>query len=663
MRHFVIALSSLCVIAAVLQAQQQPAPVFRGGVDLVTLDVTVVDKAGNPVKGLTADDFTVMLEGQPRPVRALDFLEFGSSGGADTVAARETTNQLSKPAKRGGRVFLIVFDDLSSTLLQTKGLTVAAERTLASLDVDDLVGLVTTSGLGPVVQPTRDRTAVLSALRSKTLIGRYDDNPAPRFYIGVNEGIDIFRGVTSTLIKVVSRECGIPNYDPRNPPNVKDDLCPNLVEADGRHLGELTVHRTATQMVAYRTLIGAMRAAPKPRVIIALTGGVATSPDFDLKEQADLISRTAAEAGVQFYALTAADMDADFSRKGGVLERREEGNFLNSGAQVVANAAGGEAFLVVGQADRFFTRIQHETSGFYQLGVEAPVSMNQQRLINAKVSVRTPGVTVRVNPHAIVDSVAAEAVPVADRLKTTLAQGGTSFGVPLSLATALRRDPAPGGALQLAVSVAVPAVVQSPLVSMFALVDEAGKVVQEGRKDVPAPHAGEDYQLAVPIPIASGTYRLRFAVADAAGNVGSVEQPINAALPHFGHCAVSQLFTAWTGADGAPRFLALETLPSGATTLRASLELYPDDPANPPNLTVRLTLVPENAGGTTIERDVTPIGSGAMRTVSASLPTGELAAGAYTIRATILEAGAITGTVSTTIRKTATGGDTGLERH
>ncbi len=653
MRRAALVLAAIWSIAVALSAQQ--TPVFRGGVDLVRLDVTVVDKDGRPVKGLTAADFTVTLDGQVRPVRALDFLEFGASSGVDAETARQATNQTpTRGVSRGGRVFLLIFDDLSCKPTQAKGLTIAAERMVGTFDPDDLIGLITTSGLGPFIQPTRDRAAVLTALKSKKLIGRYDDNPAPRFFIAEHEALDIFSGMPPrTLYDVISRECGMPNYDPQRP---TDSICPNLVEADGRHLGELTVHRTAMQMAAYREAIEAMRVAPKPRVIVALTKGVATSPVFDLEEQVDGISRAAAEAGVQFYALVDAGAEVDFSEKGGILERREEANYLNGGAETVATAAGGESFLVIGQADRFFTRIERETSGFYQLGVEAPISPDRKRLISAKVSVRMPGVTVRANPHALAENVAAEAVSIDDRLKAALAQGGTSFGVPLALATALRRDPAPGAALQLGVDVQVPSLVQAPLVAMFALVDESGKIVQEGRKQVPPAAAGspaQDYQLALPVPLAPGTYRLRFAVADVAGNIGSVEQPIKATLPHFGRCTVSELFTTWSGADDVSRFLALETLPDSAETLRMSIEIYPDDPGAALDVIVKLALIPAGASDPILEREILPAGDGATRSASASLPTGQLAPGAYTIRATIVEGGAVTGTVSSTIRKKA----------
>ena len=87
-------LAAATVAGSALVAQSPQQPVFRGGVELVTIDVTVVDKDGKPVPGLKPEDFVVSLQGQPRPVRALDFLEFGTPSAAIApVPARQTTNE------------------------------------------------------------------------------------------------------------------------------------------------------------------------------------------------------------------------------------------------------------------------------------------------------------------------------------------------------------------------------------------------------------------------------------------------------------------------------------------------------------------------------------------------------------------------------------------
>src|SRR5436190_5591423 len=67
---------SLLVAQAQSQTPQPPAPPpFRAGTDLVLLDVSVLDKQHQPVRGLTATDFVVTIDGKPVPIAAFKAID------------------------------------------------------------------------------------------------------------------------------------------------------------------------------------------------------------------------------------------------------------------------------------------------------------------------------------------------------------------------------------------------------------------------------------------------------------------------------------------------------------------------------------------------------------------------------------------------------------
>ena len=268
--------------------------VFRAGVNLVALDVTVVDRSGAPIKGLTADTFNVRIDGQPRPVRTLDYIEYGA--GAGTVSSAATTSNTATGATRasqGGRVIVILFDDLSLKAGDAEGLTIAAERMLSALDDDDLVGLTTTSGMGPVVSPTRDRAAIIAALRSKKLVGSYLDLAAPHF-ITVKEAVEIEEDRRDALLR--SSIANVPRADRSS---CRDDSrwpCVDSRRGAFRRDG-VAAGGDETEM------IGATARAPKPRVVIALSSGLSLGTNRTYTEELEPITRAAAERGGAVLAL------------------------------------------------------------------------------------------------------------------------------------------------------------------------------------------------------------------------------------------------------------------------------------------------------------------------------------------------------------------------
>ena len=77
-----LAMSAL-VAAATATASSQ---VFRGGVDVISVDVTVLDRDGTPIENLGPGDFTVKIDGQTRRVVSAALQKPGSAPPRAAVA-------------------------------------------------------------------------------------------------------------------------------------------------------------------------------------------------------------------------------------------------------------------------------------------------------------------------------------------------------------------------------------------------------------------------------------------------------------------------------------------------------------------------------------------------------------------------------------------------
>ena len=92
--------------------QQQPSPPkFRTGVEITPVDVTVLDEQRRPIRGLTAEDFVVRVDGKIQRIAAFNEIEIPTastkSAGWTQEAERDVaSNQLDDP-----RLFVIIMDD------------------------------------------------------------------------------------------------------------------------------------------------------------------------------------------------------------------------------------------------------------------------------------------------------------------------------------------------------------------------------------------------------------------------------------------------------------------------------------------------------------------------------------------------------------------------
>ena len=157
-------LAALAGIAAQAPQQPQPAqpPTFRAEANLVRVDVTVVDRHGEPITTLTADDFAVEEDGAPQTIQSFKFVSAdGQPPPGDDVSLpiRSREHAAAEAARDDVRVFVIFWDEyhISRFADAIKGRKALTDFVLTAFGPADLVALM--DPLLPVdaLKFTRDR--------------------------------------------------------------------------------------------------------------------------------------------------------------------------------------------------------------------------------------------------------------------------------------------------------------------------------------------------------------------------------------------------------------------------------------------------------------------------------------------------------------------------
>jgi len=178
-----LALSLLLLLAPAAHAQEKT---FEGKADVteVQVPVNVIDRDGNPVRGLTVDDFEIFDEGERQTVSDLDVVDLDVLQPTGSQTDEELAESIPSVARRH---FLLLFDlSFSSPAAVIKARRAAQRFVLEELHPTDLAAVaVYTADLGPrlVVTFTPDRAQLARAL---------DTLGAPRL-VGRRAGLDPLR--------------------------------------------------------------------------------------------------------------------------------------------------------------------------------------------------------------------------------------------------------------------------------------------------------------------------------------------------------------------------------------------------------------------------------------------------------------------------------------
>ena len=146
----------------------QTSIVLRSSTRLVQLNVVVQGKKGEPVTGLTKDEFTVLDQGVPQQIAVFSPRSALPSGAAvaTTVPANIFTNRYDQAGAAPGSVTVILFDALNTSIQDQSYARQQIIRFLGQLRPQDHVAIyILTTQIIAVSEFTQDSTSLLKAIQ------------------------------------------------------------------------------------------------------------------------------------------------------------------------------------------------------------------------------------------------------------------------------------------------------------------------------------------------------------------------------------------------------------------------------------------------------------------------------------------------------------------
>ena len=340
-----LALTLLSMV--ILSSQSTPPPqlpTFKSGIDVVELDVTVLDGDRRPIRGLTADDFTVLEQGRPQPIVAFAAIDVPAPPLAAAPWVREAPIDVAANASENRRLVTIVMDDA-----------------YAPFDPDVMkrakqIGYGAIDELGP-----NDLAAVIF-----TFQGRAQNFTSDR------------QKLRSAVGSFVPKTTGA------GPPSA----C--LLRLRGCDVSALS------------TVASTLRSAPAGRKIAILISG---GRSFSFGEMGDPTSANEApelhkmfedlqRANVTVYTFDVRGLEVNGATAADRVFKRPSVSD-NASLYSFAESTGGRAFADMNDPERHVPEAFQESSTYYLIGFRSTATANDSRYHKVEVKVGRPGVEIR----------------------------------------------------------------------------------------------------------------------------------------------------------------------------------------------------------------------------------------------------------------------------
>ena len=565
-------------ILSARQTRPEQTPAFRSGVELVTVDVGVVDRQGQPLRDLKAADFVVSVGGQPRRVVTAEFID--TTPVQPQLANRQDVVPISTNEGGGvGRLFVFIVDQNTLELGSARYVANAASRFLSRLTFADRSALLLMP-VGPNIGFTWAHDRVREALQRVTGMGIRN---AMWEFGSLSEARDIANRNSLALRNVGDRECRgsifaggggagptgsssggstgsgagptpVPGGGGTQPTGdgggsgtapsggggstgggsggarggsatgLGIDSCSRDIQLQAESTWREAQMTSLSSLASLRQFLAALARVRGDKTVILISGGW----PLDEREETSVLSTVAADAAAAratIFTLFVPRSMFSADRRG-MTSTPARDQYLHSGPlETLAGMTGGGTYRAEVNAEAAFDRLGRELSGYYRIGVEKDPSDGDNKSRRLKVQVSRGGVTVRARD--IFDVRTYEDRDWSARLASALEAPTPATGIGLRMTSYLATNPDDTTGLKLVLAGEASRLQPGEATFQVVVRDLEGKKIFSGEKPL-GESSGDGLQFSTNMTIPPGSYIVRVAVMDSAGRVGSVDHRVDA---------------------------------------------------------------------------------------------------------------------------------------
>ena len=351
------------------------------------------------------------------------------------------------------------------------------------------------------------------------------------------------------------------------------DRCSDRLRMEAESVWRQAHMNSLASIAALRQALTRLAHVRGDKSVVFISGGMPLDEREDLTTLS-MVAKEALEARATFFTIFIPSSPTSAARTRLVSRYSSDEQIHRWPLETIADLTGGSSFRADIGAEAVFSRLGRELSGYYRLGVERAAGDADAKAQRLKVQVLqtarplpgAPPYSARACPRDGLTVRARELFDVRTiedrnwtaRLSDALVSPVPATGVALRMTSYVAADPAGSGQLTLMLTGEASRLRPGQATFQVAVRNiDGGEVVST---EQPLGDAAEDrLPFSMNLPVANGSYIVRFAVMDSTGRVGSVDHRVEARRVPVGSLTASgPLLVRVPGEPTAPSRLTLD---------------------------------------------------------------------------------------------------------